>query len=142
MAQAEDRVAQTAVDRRGEEGGPDPFDRQDALEAVARHQAAPVGVEAEGLVEALDRAIEKPAGEIVRREREVDRRVTRDPVMERQVQEAELAVHVIGVPAEGEDRVGVGLCERPALTARLEVPLYVVAHHIGVAVRQVGLDRP
>src|SRR5882672_12754103 len=124
MAQSQDRIADAAVEGCLEEDRMQSFQRHDGLKTVAPHQIPPIGAVADETVESLDGPVEEPSSEGVERQGGVDRRAGGQGVVERQVEDAELSVDVVGVLAEVLDRRGVGGVKRPApAAARFEIAL-------------------
>src|SRR5207247_9518851 len=98
--------------------------------------------EAEGPVEALDRAVHETAAVVHGAEGGVDAPMIGQLPMQGYVDESELEIDEIGLSGQGADRRDVRGPEAAASGQRLEVLLDVRAHRPGILVAEKDFDAP
>src|SRR6267154_1221386 len=118
------------------------FEIEDDVDRVSFDRRPAERVEAESLVEALDRAVQKTAAVVYAAEDGVDAPVLGQPPVKGHVDQPELEIDEIGRAGQGADRRDVRGSEAAASGQRLEVLLDVRAHRPGVLVAEKDFDAP
>ena len=115
---------------------------EDDVDGVALDCRPAVRVEAESLVEVLDRAVHEAAAVVYGAEDSVDAPMLGQLPVQGYVDESQLEIDQIGLPGQGADRRYVCGSEAAASGQRLEVLLHVRAHRPRVLVAEKDFDAP
>src|SRR5882762_4214765 len=141
IAQAERGIEQPAVRSRIQKGLRI-FQIEDDVDGVALDRGPAERVEAESLVEALDRAVHETAAVVHGAEGGVDAPMLGQPPVQGHVEQPELEIDEIGLAGQRADRRQVRRSEAAASGQRLEVLLHVRTHRPRVLVAEKDFDGP
>src|SRR5882762_3398284 len=142
IAQAERGIEQPPVQVSIQEHRLRILEIEDDVDGVALDRRPAVRLEAESLVEALDRAVHEAAAVVHGAEGGVDAPMIGQLAMQGHVDESELEIDEIGLAGQGADCRQVRGSKAAASGQRLQVLLYVRTHRPRVLVAEKDFDAP